>query len=154
MNIVFCHHAEREIKEKPTQADGITRLGKKDAKIVGKMIEKHQNVKAIYTSPFFRCKETARIINKFLGVPIVEDARFNEFVSRDKLETWTDLQNRIIEALKDIVAKYNDEDSIVCVTSGVNIAGFIDFQLGLQPSEDMAFLGVISCSPIIFKYKK
>lgn len=154
MNIIYCHHAEREIKGKPTQEDELTRLGKKDAKIVGKMIAKHQNVKAIYTSPYFRCKKTANIINKSLGVPIIEDARFNEFSSRDKQETWTDLQNRIIEALKDIVAKYKDEDTIVCVTSGVNIAGFIDFQLGLKPSEDMAFLGVISCSPTIFSYKK
>lgn len=152
MKIIYCHHAERD--KKGSQLDGITRHGKKDAKLVGKMIAKHQKVKAIYTSPYFRCKETARIINRSLGVPIIEDDRFNEFVGRDKKETWTDLQKRIIEALKDIIAKYNDEDTILCVTSGVNIAGFIDLQLGLQPSEDMAFLGVISCSPIIFQYKK
>lgn len=154
MNIIYCHHAERKINGSPTQQDGITQLGKKDAKITGKMIAKHQNVKAIYTSPYFRCKQTAKIINKYLGVNIIEDARFNEFVSKDKKESWADAQNRVIEALKDIVEKYNDEDTIVCVTSGVNIAGFLDYQLALQPTDDMAFLGVISCSPIIFKFKK
>lgn len=151
MNIIYCHHAERDVKGKPTQQDGLTQLGKKDAKITGKMIAKHQNVKAIYTSPYFRCKQTAKIINKYIGVPIIEDARFNEFVSKDNKESWADAQNRIVEALKDIVEKYNDEDAIVCVTSGVNIAGFINYQLSLQASENMAFLGVISCSPIIFK---
>ncbi len=154
MNIIYCHHAERKITDKPTQQDPITKLGKKDANIVGKTIAKHLKVKAIYTSPYLRCKQTAKIINKYFNAPIIEDARFNEFCSKENQESWTDLQNRIIEALKDIIAKHNDEDTIICVTSGVNIAGFINLQLGLKSSPDMAFLGVISCSPIIFKYKK
>ena len=154
MNIIYCHHAERKIKGSPTQQDGLTKLGKQDAKTVGKMIAKHQKVKAIYTSPYYRCKETANIINKYLRVPVIEDARFNEFVSSDNKESWVDLQKRIVEALKDIVEQFNDNDTVVCVTSGVNIAGFIDYQLSLQPNEQMAFLGVISCSPIIFKIKK
>ena len=154
MNIIYCHHAEREVKGSWTQEDGLTKLGKKDAKIAGKMIAKHQNVKAIYTSPYFRCKETAKIINKYICAPIIEDARFNEFVRSDNIESWVDLQNRIVAALKDIVEKFNDDDTILCVTSGVNIAGFINYQLSLQASENMAFLGVISCSPIIFKFKK
>ena len=64
------------------------------------------------------------------------------------------MQKRVIAGIKDIVNKYNDEDSIICVTSGVNIAGFLDWNLGLEPSENMQFLGIISCSPIIFKYNK
>ena len=153
MKIIFCHHAERKVKKKLSQEDGLTKHGKIDAKNTGKILAKHQKVKEIYTSTHFRCKETAKILNKFFNVPITEDERFNEFTN-DKQETWTGLQNRIIEALNDIVAKHDDQDTVVCVTSGVNIAGFIDFQLGLKPSEEAPFLGIISCSPIIFTYKK
>lgn len=152
MNIVYCHHAQRAYTG--SQDDDITDLGKKDAELVGQFIKHIPNVKAIYTSPYFRCIETARIINKSLNVPIIEEDRFNEFVSKENKETWVDLQKRVITGIKDIVNKYNDEDSIICVISGVNIAGFIDWNLGLEPSENMPFLGVISCSPIIFKYNK
>lgn len=152
MNIVYCHHAQRIYTG--SQKDDITDLGKKDAELVGQFIKQIPNVKAIYTSPYFRCLETARIINKSLNVPIIEEDRFNEFVSKENKETWVDLQRRVIAGIKDIVNKYNDEDSIICVTSGVNIVGFLDWNLGLEPSENMQFLGIISCSPIIFKYNK
>lgn len=152
MNIVYCHHAQRVYTG--SQKDDITDLGEKDAELVGQFIKQIPNVKAIYTSPYFRCLETARIINKSLNVPIIEEDRFNEFVSKENKETWVDLQRRVIAGIKDIVNKYNDEDSIICVTSGVNIAGFLDWNLGLEPSENMQFLGIISCSPIIFKYNK
>lgn len=151
MNIIYCHHAQRA--HGGTQEDDITELGRKDATLVGEIMKEAPNIKAIYTSPFFRCAETARLINESLNVPIFEEARFNEYGSIEG-ETWVDLQKRIISAIKDIVKKHNDEDSIICVTSGVNIAGFLDWNLGLKPSKDMSFLGVVSCSPIIFKYKK
>ena len=152
MNIVYCRHAQRIYTG--SQKDDLTDLGKKDAELVGQFIKHIPNVKAIYTSPYFRCSETARIINKSLNVPIIEEDRFNEFVSKENKETWVDLQKRVIAGIKDIVNKYNDEDSIICVTSSVNIAGFLDWNLGLEPSENMPFLGIISCSPIIFKYNK
>ena len=152
MNIVYCHHAQRAYTG--SQNDDITSLGRKDAELAGKFLKNLSNIKAIYTSPYFRCIETARRINKSLNVPIIEEKRFNEFVSKESKETWADLQKRIIAAIEDITAKYNDEDSIICVTSGVNIAGFLDWNLGLEPSENMPFLGVVSCSPIIFKFNK
>lgn len=152
MNIVYCHHAQRA--HTGSQDDDITNLGRRDAELVGEFIKKMPNVKAIYTSPYFRCVETAKIINNSLKVPIIEEKRFNEFCSWEMKENWVDLQKRIIDAIEDIIAKYNNEDTIICVTSGVNIAGFLDWNLGLKPSENMPFLGIISCSPIIFKYNK
>ena len=152
MYIVYCHHAQRA--HTGSQEDDLTSLGRRDADLVGEFMKQIPNVKAIYTSPYFRCQETAKIINKSLNVPIIEEDRFNEFVSKENKETWVDLQKRVIAAIKDIIAKYNDEDSIICVTSGVNIVGFLDWSLGLQPSENMPFLGIISCSPIIFQYNK
>lgn len=152
MNIIYCHHAQRDYTG--NQNDDITALGRMDAELVGKFMKKIKNIKAIYSSPYFRCMETARLINKSLGVPIIEEERFNEFVSKENKETWVDLQRRVIAGIEDIVNKYSNEDTVICVTSGVNIAGFIDWNLGLKPSEKMAYLGIISCSPIIFKYNK
>ena len=76
IKIFYMHHALRNIGNPPTQEDGLKELGVKDANIVADIFEdgkRYMNVKAIYTSPFYRCKETARIINKYLDVPIIND---------------------------------------------------------------------------------
>ena len=75
MKIFYVHHALRDIGNPPTQDDGLKELGIKDANIVADIFEdgkRYMNVKAIYTSPFYRCKETARLINKHLNAPIRE----------------------------------------------------------------------------------
>ena len=37
-------------------------------------------------------------------------------------EEWETLLKRNMEAIDDIVKKYNDDDTIICVTSGVNFS--------------------------------
>ena len=66
-------------------------------------------------------------------------------------ETWVECQARIIHCLNDILEKYNDNDTIICVTSGVNLGAFIVKSFGLEPSENVPLLGVPSCSPIMFE---
>lgn len=156
MNIIYCHHALRDIKGNPTQEDDITLLGEEDAKLVAKVLElgaKKEKFKAIYTSNFFRCEKTANIINKHLNLPIIKDFRLNEFGSI-KNETWIDLQNRVREVIKEIVFKFNDDETVVCVTSGVNVVAFMSLVFGLKPDEKAPFIGVPSCSPMIFKITK
>jgi broad specificity phosphatase PhoE len=63
-------------------------------------------------------------------------------------------QKRIREAIKDIVFKYDDNDAVICVTSGVNITAFISLAFKIQPSEDFPFPWVPSCSPIAFDIDK
>lgn len=168
MKIIYCHHALRKLGNPPSQNDDIKKLGKKDAKLVSDILldaQKHgSNIKAIYTSPYLRCKKTAEIINKHINVPIIEDSRLNEFVnvhhavkyglSADASENWVDCQNRVIECIKDIVLSFNDNDTVICVTSGVNITAFISVAFKIKPNNNLPFPLVPSCSPIGFNIDK
>ena len=157
MKIIYMHHAQREQNNPPTQQDDITALGQKDAEIVASLMkeanEKYFSIKAIYSSPFYRCKKTAEIINKKLNLPIVYDDRLNEFGSA-KGETWLGLQKRVRACIKDIVYQYGENDGIICITSGVNVSAFIGLANKQKPSKNAAFIGVISCSPLIFNIDK
>lgn len=166
MKIFYVHHALRDKGNPPSQNDGITELGRKDADIVAEIFEelnKKFKVKAIYSSEHFRCKETARIINKHLSVQILEDSRLNEFVEVENLvkgkpltkkEMWKNCQQEIVDFLGEILENYDDKDAVICVTSGVNISAFIAFAYGIEPSENMPFPLVPSCSPIGFDINK
>lgn len=160
MKIYYVHHALRDMGNPPTQEDGLKELGIEDAKITSKIFEestKYLNIKAIYTSNFLRCKETARIINENLNVPVIEDARFNECGSvfhGNKRESWEECQIRIMEAIKDIVFKYDEKDAVLCVTSGVNLTAFINIAFNLSPSSKHPYPMVASCSPIGFEINR
>lgn len=156
MKIIYCHHALRDVKNKPTQNDALTDIGIRDANLVGELFEiasKKENIKAIYTSTFFRCIETSKIINKKINVPIINEERFNEFGSIEN-ESWVDLQIRVRDAIKDIVFKYNDDETVICVTSGVNIVAFISLVFNIAVSNNNPFIGVPSCSPLVFNITK
>ena len=169
MKIIYVHHALREVGNPPTQDDKIQPLGIKDAEITAELIKimndkSKSNFKAIYTSPYYRCVKTAEIINRHINLPIYEEPRFNEFQQVfeavengkvvNKSESWLDCQLRIREAIKDIVLKYNDNDTVICVTSGVNITAFISLAYKVAPSENLPFPWVPSCSPIAFEINK
>ncbi len=157
MQIMYCHHAMRKkLNNKLTQQDGLTSLGVKDAKNIAKYlreISKREKIVAIHTSQFYRCQKTAEILNKYIKVPIVIDKGFDEFKSVDG-ETWADCQNRIMTSINKIVKKYKDDEMVICVASGVNIAGFINSAYKLPASEDTPFMWVGMCSPIVFNLSK
>ena len=153
MKIVYIHHGNRKKGNPSTQDDDLTEIGYKDCELTSELFNNEklkQGVKAIYTSPFFRCRKTSEIINKHIGAQIINDDRLNEFKSMGE-ETWVECQARIIHCLNDILEKYNDNDTIICVTSGVNLGAFIVKSFGLEPSENVPLLGVPSCSPIMFE---
>ncbi len=154
MKIIYVHHGNRLLGNPPTQDDDLTELGYEDCKLVAQLLNNKRvksSVKAIYTSTFFRCTKTAEIINTNLNVDIIGDDRLNEAGSF-KDETWVDVQKRIIACLDDIIQKYNDNDTVICVTSGVNIGAFICKAYNIEPSEQTPYLMVPSCSPIGFEY--
>lgn len=150
MKIIYCHHAEREVSDKKlrSQNDDITDNGIKDAELVADRLS-HQKITAIYTSNFFRCKKTAQIINRQLNVPIYEEERFNEIGSIVG-EEWKDGLVRNIHALDNITNKFNDNDTILCVTSGINLSAFVCWNLKNKPNKNFPFMGAENCSPIMF----
>ncbi|MBO4569873.1 MAG: histidine phosphatase family protein [Clostridia bacterium] len=160
MNILYVHHGNRKVSNPPTQDDDLTEIGYKDCEIVSqllKSLDNKLNYKAIYTSPYFRCKKSAEIINKYLNIPIYDEPRFNEFSNEPSLkkkESWIDCQMRIREAIRDIVNKYDEKDTVICLTSGVNLTAFISLAYKIKPSNDLPFPVVTTCSPIVFKINK
>lgn len=169
MKIIYVHHALRQKGNPPSQKDGILPLGVKDAEVTAEilksMLDKSKSkFKAIYTSPYYRCKKTTEIINKHINLPIFDEPRLNEFSNvfeavagqkgSSKKETWSECQSRIRDAIKDIVDKYDDNDTVICVTSGVNITAFIGLAYKIPIGENMPFPWVPSCSPICFDIDK
>ena len=152
MKFVYVHHGNRKIMKTPSENDNITLLGKKDCTLVAKLLnnpEVKQNAKVIFTAPNLRCRKTAQIINRHIKLPIIEDALLNEFDK--KHETWVDCQNRIISFIENALKTYHQTDMVICVTSGVNIAGFICKAFNISANNKNAFVGVPSCSPLIFE---
>ena len=69
-------------------------------------------------------------------------------------ESWSSCQDRIKQALLEIIQKYDESDTIVCVTSGVNLSAFICLFYNIPSSDNLPFPLVPSCSPIGFDIKK
>ena len=155
MKIIYIHHGARKLSNPPTQNDDLTDIGYRDCELTAELLVNSKmvgTIKCIYTSPYFRCRKTAEIINKKLNVPIIDDDRLNEYVS--STEVWTNCQERLLNCIDDIIEKHNNDDIVICVTSGVNVGAFMLKAFGLSPSEKTPFLGVPSCSPIIFTFDK
>ena len=155
MQIIYIHHGFIDKSTPHSQQKSLHKLGKKDVKLVAELLNIFQaqsnSIKAIYSSPYLRCEQTAKIANKHLKLDIVYDDRLNEI---EKTETLVDLYARTREFVADIVHKYDKKDSAVCVTSGLNIVPFIFLSYNLPMHNDMPTIGVPSCSPIVLTFDK
>lgn len=155
MRIIYMHHAERNIGEnhndpKLRQLEDITGLGIKESEVLSERLKK-QNITAIVTSPYIRCKHTAEIINQYHNAPIIEDERFNEMNSG---EEWDHFLKRNMNAIDDIVKEYSDDDTIICVTSGVNFTAFVCYFYNIIPTNSVPWSQAGSISPINFTIGK
>jgi len=152
MQIIYMHHAERDItnyeneSDEQRQKNDITKRGEEIAKLISEKL-KNKKITAIYTSPYYRCKKTAEIINANQGIDIIEDGRFNE---KSSSESWPDFLKRNIQAIDDIEKKYNDNDTIICITSGVNISAFICYFYKINPTEETPYSQALDISPVTF----
>lgn len=153
MKIIYVHHAERDrnkniVDSKLMQEDDITERGIKEATLFSETLKKIK-IKAIITSPYKRCLHTAQIINQNINAPIYFDDRFNEI----NME-WKEALKLNMQAIDDIVKKYEEDDTIICVTSGVNISAFICYFYKIEPNNNIPYTQVCGISPVIFNYKK
>ena len=148
MQILYVHHAERDRSNKSIdrQYQDITENGIIEANLLAEKL-KQVNITAIYTSPYLRCTHTANIINKYNNAPIYKEDRFNEMKNE---ETWKVFQIRHINALDEIIKKHNDDDFIICVSSGVNLSAFIYYFTKKEPSNDNPWIQALTISPVLF----
>lgn len=151
MRIIYMHHAERDIGPNHTdpilrQEEDITKLGVEQVELLSKKMSK-LNLTAIVTSPYLRCKHTAEIINKYHNVPIIEDERFNE---SEYHEERVHFLKRNMEAIDDIYNKYNEDDVILCVTSGINLTAFVCYFYDIEPKNGTPLSQAADISPINF----
>ena len=157
MRIIYMHHAERAIGPNHNdpilrQEEDITETGIKEADLMGQEFKQNNNkynIKAIVSSPYKRCIHTAEVINKYLNVPIIEDERFNEAQSKEEMQSG-DLWKRNMDAIEDIVKKYDIDDDILVITSGVNLTGFICYFYNIDPTSKPAVAQGTFCSPVNF----
>ena len=155
MKIIYIHHGHRKRGNPPGENDDLTEIGYRDCETVSMLLDilpQKDKIKAIYCSPYKRCKITAEIINKNLGLNIILDDRLNEY--NFKTETWVEAQNRITDCIDDIVNKFDEDDFVVCVTSGFNVGPFITKAYNLPIKDSNPQFGIPSCSPIVFEHKK
>ena len=65
-------------------------------------------------------------------------------------ETWKEFQERHIKALDEIIEKHNDDDFIICISSGVNLSAFIYYFTKKEPSNDNPWIQALTISPVLF----
>lgn len=151
MKLIYMHHAERDrTKIKDRQLQDITNRGIKEAQLIAEKLMERYDVKAIYTSVYLRCVHTSEIINKYIDVPIIEDSRLNEY---DPSESWESFLNRNMELLKELDEKYDVDDTVICMTSGVNLSAFVCYFYGIEASDDIPVSQAFNISPVIFVSK-
>lgn len=161
MRIIYMHHAERNIGPNHNdpilkQEEDITENGIQECELLGKEFitnNNKYNIKAIYTSPYKRCVHTASIINKYLNVDIIEDERLNEGKDKEELKSGN-LYLRVMNSIDDIVKKYNNEDDILVITSGVNLTAFICYFYNIDPKTNPTIAQGTFCSPVNFYMEK
>src|SRR5574344_1068856 len=147
MKIIYIHHAERNRdKNIPRQEQDITDDGIIEAKLIGKKLSQLK-IKAIYSSSYKRCIHTSQIINENIKAPIIEKKFLDEMKNG---ETWEQVQIRTSNGLADIIKDNNEDDIIVCVTSGVNLSGFIYYFTKIKPNNNNPWIQAIMCSPVLF----
>ena len=148
MKIIYMHHAEREIDNSISkQEQDITKRGIEEAKNIAERLKKRNDIRAIYSSTYKRCIHTSELINKYLNVPIILESRFNEM---NKDETKKEFIMRNIHALDDLNDKYGQDDTIICVTSGVNLTAFICYFYDIKVTDNITLCQGFSISPINF----
>lgn len=175
MRIVFMHHAKKdnfgEENQKPgfrNQANRLSEDGIKELKVFREIYKKNLSFSAIYVGEFKRYKLTADIIN-INNAPIYIDKRLNEsgsdeefygiIVNSDnKKEVFARhtevLRQRTHEFLNDIIKKHNNDENILCVSSGVNLGEFMSYFYGGDKKEGLEISYSFGLGLVVFQYYK
>ena len=150
MQILYVHHADRDRSNKfiDRKLQDITENGIQDANLLAeKLKELNINISAIYTAPYLRCIHTAKIINKYHQSEIIKEPKFNEM---NNSETWQEFSLRNMKGIDNIIKKHNENDFIICVSSGVNLSPFIYYFNNITPTNNSPRIQALTTSPVLF----
>lgn len=145
----------------PKYQNAILSLTRRGKKIIKKIAQefKNKNIDLIYSSDFYRTKQTAKIIAKELNLDIIFDKRlrdtdfgifsgkigkeYQNFFSEKKErfikrpprgENWNDVKKRVIEVIKEIEEKYNNKNILV-ITHADPVWLLVGYLRGLNENE-------------------
>ena len=155
MQIIYMHHANRDMSKGKSQENPITKEGFNEAKAIGELLGiANFSAKCIYTGEFLRYQQTNEQINKYLQVPVIIDKRLNEFDKKTKEETGREYEKRIHQLLDEIIKNHNNDDIIICMTSGIALTCFMSYFIKGKPIKGFQVMYGTTVSPVSFIYNK
>jgi len=134
LNIYIIRHGEKTPStDIHNENNCLTERGKKQVKLLAKRLETFRITK-IYSSDLLRCKETAEIIKKELGLPIEYEESLREIPSKVK-----ENPRRYMKKINEIRKFWNKinkmQGNILLVGSGIVNRIFISFALNIDPKK-------------------
>ena len=149
MLIVYMHHADRDLSKGQNQDNPITEHEKREADAIGDIFGTRKfPVTCIYTGDYVRYHQTNELINKHLQVPIYNDSRLNEIDCTGK-----EYEKRIHNFIHDIIVKHNNDEIVICMTSGVALTCFMSYFMK-EPIKGFSYAQGTTVSPVNFCYDK
>ena len=166
MHLVLIRHgqsignASRRIQGLDDQP--LTEVGREQAFALAHRLGHEQNLRALYTSPLLRARQTAEIIGRHLGLDLNCDdrlkeydcgvitgmsfeevcAHFPEIAAGWQQNPWRvpvpgeegveSFQQRVMSAMQDILARHIDGDAIAVVAHGGTLSAYLAGLLGID----------------------
>lgn len=127
LNIYIIRHGEKIGDE-----SGLTKIGKKQVKLLTKRLSKLK-INKIYSSDLQRCKETAEIIKKQIKIPIIFEKALREV--SNKVKEYPEKHKKEIKNIKKFWGKLHKKTgNILLVSSGIVNRILLSFALKIDPS--------------------
>lgn len=117
MRIILLRHGKTEanikqlIDENPLKSTSLVAEGREQAKRAAEKL-KNIPIDIIYVSELVRTQETAAIINEGRNIPVLIDARINEFRSGLNGHAWPDVEQQFNESDDGWNLRVNDGETM------------------------------------------
>lgn len=162
-------------KQHPTEDKFLIETGVKQAELTGDFLQ-DKNITALYASPLNRTQQTAKIITKFINLPIITDKRLRERINmgdrenetfEEFIKEWdkTQLDRNYIppngdssfgtgERIKAVLEEVAQENkTIAVVTHGGAIGDFLmntfaenQLEFSIDPDSNARYIEISECS--------
>ena len=160
--LIYIRHAEDDTSDIYKHDGSLTKVGKKQAKYFANyLIKKYGYPKIIYTSPFYRSRETAKKMKKLVpkSVEIFADSHVSKYFTQSQqkspdvrkdtlkynipiLETKHDVYNRVTNHFHHL--KHHHTDDIVWIITHGIIVHYISKYVGQKTKGNVNYLQYIA----------